>query len=51
MKSFKVTHMSKLMMETMVHLSPGLFVPGSSRVLLGKEQHTNLQQMQQLLVK
>ena len=38
-------------MEIVVHLSPGQFVPVSSRVLLGKEQHTNLQQTQQLSVK
>lgn len=43
--------MSKLTMEIVVHLSPGQFVQVSSRVLLGKEQHTNLQQTQQLSVK
>ena len=47
----ELTHMSKLTMEIVVHLSPGQFVPVSSRVLLGKEQHTNLQQTQQLSVK
>ena len=31
-------------MEIMVHLSLEQFVQGSSRVPLGREQHTNLQE-------